>query len=522
MENNWNQIGAPLSPKLLYGSVLAIGAALLGVVVYRLWFHPLAGVPGPFLQRISGLPRIWQCRRGNRHICEIEAHRKYGSVVRLGPDSLSFDTLSALQTIHTKSANLFKGDEFYGLLDGGPEGGKSLQMTQDNEEHAARRKILDRMMPSRERVFLIINSLAKQFASTAWDEATENDSLLDINKVGSWYGFDVISTIAFGKPMDMLHSPEYRWLPKGLQYASTFLYWAGFARHLRLMQWFMGSKWPSRLGMVDAINAQRYQDLAESQVNKRVERMADEKGEGNNGPDDLFGRLIQANLYSDIDLRADSSLLIAAGSDALRLTIGATLFYWGRHPEAFAKAKHEVRSCVDDPDRITDATLSSLRYLRACLDETMRLTPPLAGSVPREVDQGGIVVDGIPVPAGMSVGTSSYAMHRNPAIFPRPDEFVPERWLERPIDPKTIAAFNPFLKGPRACPGKMIAYLAMHAALFHLIYKYDVVVNDDSTEHKKTMAKLGYIGTRGDEYAVHDCILGYAEGPMIELRPRIL
>ncbi|ETS75559.1 hypothetical protein PFICI_12503 [Pestalotiopsis fici W106-1] len=444
----------------------------------------------------------------------------YGSALVVGT-TLSFDTLSALQTIHTKSANLFKGDEFYGLLDGGPEGGQSLQMTQDNEEHAARRKVLDRMMPSRERAFRIINDLAKQFAAAAWNEANVNDGLLDINKAASWFGFDVISTIAFGKPLNMLHSPDFRWVPKCLQYASTFLYWAGFARSLQVMRWFMGSDWPSRLGMGDAVEAQRYQDLAESQVKQRADRMADEKALGN-GPEDLFGRLIQANLYSDIDLRADSSLLIAAGSDAVRLTIGATLFYWGRHPEAFEKAKQEIRSCVDDPDRVTDGLLSSLKYLRACLDETMRLTPPVASSVPREVDQGGIIVDGIPVPAGMSVGTSTYAMHRNPAIFPRPDEYVPERWLERPIDPKTIAAFNPFLKGPRACPGKMIAYLAMHAGLFHLVYNYDLVVRDEGIEHKRTMSKLGYTGIRGDEYPIHDCILGYAEGPMVELCPRAL
>ncbi len=53
---------------------------------------------------------------------------------------ISFNTLSGLQTIHAKSANVFKGDEFYGLLDGGPEGGKSIQMTQENEEHAKRRR----------------------------------------------------------------------------------------------------------------------------------------------------------------------------------------------------------------------------------------------------------------------------------------------------------------------------------------------------------------------------------------------
>lgn len=48
------------------------------LVVYRLFFHPLARIPGPLIQRISGVPRIWQCYIGNRYLREAEAHEKYG------------------------------------------------------------------------------------------------------------------------------------------------------------------------------------------------------------------------------------------------------------------------------------------------------------------------------------------------------------------------------------------------------------------------------------------------------------
>ncbi|KAK9783893.1 putative Cytochrome P450 [Seiridium cardinale] len=519
MDVNVEHLWRSLSIRIAVGGVVALAVTSLMLISYRLWFHPLAKVPGPFLQRISGLPRIWQCRNGNRHICEIEAHRKYGSVVRIGPDSLSFSTLSALQTIHAKSANVFKGDEFYGLLDGGAEGGQSIQMTQDSEAHAARRRVLDRMMPSRERAFHIINDLAQQFQTTTWELASGNGGLVDINKVASWYGFDVISTIAFGRSMRMLHSDEFRWLPKCLQDASVFLYWGGFARSLQLFRRLLGSSWPSRLRMRYVLQAQRYQDLAERQVSVRASRMDGEKATGSE-PDDIFGKLIKADLYSDIDLRADSSLLIAAGSDAVRFTIVATLYYWGRHADIYANVTREIRSIVADPEHITDATLSSLKYLRACIDETMRITPPKPSSVPREVNTGAIVVDGITIPAGMTVGTSTYALHRNPDIYPSPDKYRPERWLERPVDPRMLAAFNPFLKGPRACPGKMVAYLAMQAALFHLVYKYDILVKDAG--NGGPMVSPGDNGSRGDEFPFHDWVIGYADGSTIELRARAL
>jgi cytochrome P450 len=414
---------------------------------------------------------------------------------------------------------VFKGDEFYGLLDGGPEGGKSIQMTQDNEAHSTRRRVLDRMMPSREQAFRIINELAQQFASTTWENASRNGGLVDSNKAASWYGFDVISSIAFGQSMDMLRSAEFRWVPKCLQDASVFLYWAGFARSLWVFRRLLGTNWPSRLGMRHVLQAQRYQHFAETQVSKRAGRMDLEK-DSDSEPMDIFGKLIKANIYSDFDLRADSSLLIAAGSDAVRLTIAATLFYWGCYPDVFAKVTREIRSSTADPKGITDATLSSLKYLRACIDETMRLTPPKPSSVPREVNTGMIVVDGVTIPAGMTVGTSTYSLHRDPDIYPRPFEYRPERWLERPVDPRTLVAFNPFLKGPRACPGKMVAYLSMQAALFHLVYRYDVSV--EHVEPAKKMAPSVDRRIRDAEFPCEDWIIGYAKGPVIKLRLRSL
>ncbi|KAH8200980.1 hypothetical protein TruAng_004839 [Truncatella angustata] len=434
---------------------------------------------------------------------------------KLTGSTLSFDTLSALQTIHAKSANVFKGDEFYGLLDGGAEGGQSIQMTQDSESHAARRRVLDRMMPSREKSFHIINDLAQKFTSVVWEDAGRNGGLIDVNNAAAWYAFDVITTIAFGRSMDMLRYAKFRWVPMCLQDASLFLYWSGFARSLQFFRRLLGSRWPSRLGMRYVTNAQKYQNLAESQVNERAHRMDDEKA-GGNEPSDIFGKLIKADLYSEIDLRADSSLLIAAGSDAVRLTILATLFYWGSHPDALAKATEEIRSSAADPEHITDATLASLKYLRACIDETMRLTPPKPSSIPREVNAGSIVVDGVTVPAGMTLGTSTYALHRNPGIYPYPHEYRPERWLERPIDPRMIAAFSPFLKGPRACPGKMVAYHAIQAALFHIVYRYDLIVKESSSRNKR--ASLNREGTRGDEFFINDWIIGYADGLTVQLR----
>ena len=400
-------------------------------------------------------------------------------------------------------------------------------MTADNDAHAARRKVLNRAMPGREQTFRSLNQLAQEFAMLARSYCNDpmgaekgmKHSLIpiDINAVSSWYSFDVISCVAFGKSLDMLQSAEYRWVPGCLLSTSIFLYWAGYAPVVKFWRWFLGSSLPSVLHMQTAIDAQNYAQFAGEMVATRTKRMHEES-HASTKEDDIFQQLIKAKLYNEFDLRADSSLLIAAGSDAVRLTIAATIFYWLKNPPILDKAAKEIRSCVTSTEEITDSKLSSLRYLRACVDETMRLCPPKASSLPREVLRGGITIDGVHVPEGMTVGTSIYALHHDPDIYPDPFAYKPDRWLVRPQDRRMQAAFCPFLKGPRMCPGQTVSYFAIELALFHLVYRYDLRAAD----RKVTCGRQENVPEREDQYQFKDWILGYAEGPFIELKERCL
>jgi cytochrome P450 len=432
-----------------------------------------------------------------------------------------FNTLSSLQALHVKSANVFKGDEFYGLLDGGPAGGKSVQMIADNEAHSARRRLLDKALPPRDQVFQDINDLSQNLVDVIEEEAGVHDGVVDIARVTSWYSFDVISMIAFGQAFDMLHTNTWRWLPLCLQQMSAFLYAAGFASghipFLRFFQWFLRTSWPSRLGLTTAVQAQKYADLAAERVQDRGNRLKSEKGLAESGRKDIFGHLMEAKFHNSADLSSESSLLIAAGSDAVRFAVAATMFYLLQNADAKEKVTAEVRALEVGQERLNESKVSSLKYLRACIDEAMRLSPPKAGSIPRETGEGGIVIDGVFLPEGMSVGTSTYALHRDPEIYKQPYEYRPERWLERPHDPRLYAAFTPFMKGPRACPGKAVAYVAMQTALFHILREYDV---ENATEGNKSVAGLE-VGNgswrHGNDYPFNDWIIGYTKGPFVRI-----
>lgn len=116
--------------------------------------------------------------------------------------------------------------------------------------------------------------------------------------------------------------------------------------------------------------------------------------------------------------------------------------------------------------------LSSCRYLRACIDEAMRLAPPVGSVLWREVQDAGLNVDGHFIPCGSSLGTAIYTLHHNPDLYPRPFDYVPERWLEN-IVPGSQAAFNPFSIGPRSCVAKGVALQELQLAMATVLARFN-------------------------------------------------
>ena len=306
-----------------------------------------------------------------------------------------------------------------------------------------------------------------------------------------------------------------------LERTSVFLYAIAFEPHVKFWRWFLGTDLPSTLGIESAVETQRYAKCIGDLVADRKARLrlhTEEKSDDNEHSD-IFEYLYRAQLLTDEELQADSQLIFAAGSDAVRLTIAAVLFYLLKNPATLEKLSGEIRASVTSTAEISDAVLSNLKFLRACVDETLRLTPPKAASIPREVGKGGITIDGVHVPEGMSVGVSLYSLHRDPEIYPEPYAFRPERWLKMEDDYRMRAALGPLLRGPRMCPGGTIAYFAVQLALFHLLHRNDVKLAPGGKSGGGDQS-LPRLRQRHDEYQMNDWIIGFADGPVIQLRER--
>lgn len=213
---------------------------------------------------------------------------------------------------------------------------------------------------------------------------------------------------------------------------------------------------------------------------------------------DIFSYLLTATDIksneglSQPELWSEAGTLIVAGADTTSTCLASTFYYLTR-PEnktCLGRLTQEVRSAFpgEDIEQIRSGPiLNQCLYLRACIDEALRMSPPVPALLPREVLQGGMDIDGYHVPEGVDVGVSCYALHHNEEYFESSFNYKPHRWLEasevidilskEDWDNRLLVqqqAFQPFLLGPRVCLGKNMAYMEMLSILARAVWMFDI------------------------------------------------
>ena len=311
-------------------------------------------------------------------------------------------------------------------------------------------------------------------------------------------------------------------------------YYIGYLPFISLIRPLMGTLVQDYIGGQSAADSLKYTNVANARLAERIELENQMKAVGEApARKDTFHYLLNSkdpvtgDKLTKEELQADSALVIAAGADGVGLTLSATVFYLIRNPTTLSKLTNEIRSTFENVADIQNPKLGSLPYLAACLNETLRLCPPKPSTAPREVLSGGIEIDGEHIPKGVTVGTPVYVLHHDETIYPQPWSYRPERWM---VDEKAgvttesvanaRAALCPFLIGPMNCIGKNMAYFALKVSLAQLLFRYDirkageVMVGGGASDLEEGRH-------REDEYQMTDYIVGFRDGPMIELRAKI-
>lgn len=395
------------------------------------------------------LPYVHRLINGKWVDWTIALHEKYGEVVRIHPDELSFVSPSAWQDIFGGRPQLPKPK--IGVIRTG-NGVPSVATTDNFEDHARQRRIIGNALSERalrEQEY-VLKSYTDLLIQRLHEDAIENqDGKTATTDIGRWYTyttFDTIGDLELGQSFHSLdNKEEHPWVSaifNGLKFGMLLTIFHHFP--LLKAEWILPKivQEKAREHFVWAshrIEERLQQDTQRPDFMKYILDFGGEKG------------------MSREELDFNATFLILAGSDTSATTCTSVTWFLVKNPSKLEKLKQEVRSSFKSLDEITVASASQLPYLHAVIKEALRLHPTGPISVPREVDRPGTTICGHPVPVGVHVGIPQKTASRYPANFVEPLLYQPERWL-KDADPKFDAdrkdASEPFMVGPRACLGK--------------------------------------------------------------------
>jgi cytochrome P450 len=230
------------------------------------------------------------------------------------------------------------------------------------------------------------------------------------------------------------------------------------------------------------------------------------------------------------DLLSEANLLIMAGSDTTSITISALFFYLTHNRRVYLKLVNEVRATFASPEDIVHGPklLTDCKYLRACLDETLRPAPAGPSELPREVLLGGTTIEGEHYPAGVIVGTPTWAMGRNEEQYGDAYTFRPERFIvsdeldslntEEEVR-KLKRGLHTFLKGPGDCVGQKLAMLQMCIVVARTLWRMDVRLAP-GTDVGAGSESLGWGLRDHRQYVLADAYISLHERPVVQTRVR--
>jgi cytochrome P450 len=184
--------------------------------------------------------------------------------------------------------------------------------------------------------------------------------------------------------------------------------------------------------------------------------------QASNERDDILSLLIAARLddgstMTDDELCDELQTLIFAGHETVAIATAWALYFIHREPHIHRGLQAELEPLGRMPD---PEFLAQLPYLSAICDEALRLHPSVTG-VPRKLIQP-LSLQGYDLPPGVAVFPAISTAHLNPAVYPDPFRFRPDRFLERKYTP---FEYLPFGGGGRRCVGAAFALYEMKIVL---------------------------------------------------------
>ncbi|KAK5865791.1 hypothetical protein PBY51_020033 [Eleginops maclovinus] len=177
---------------------------------------------------------------------------------------------------------------------------------------------------------------------------------------------------------------------------------------------------------------------------------------------------------SDHEILSQAMIFLFAGYETSSSSLSFLAYNLARNPHVMKQLQEEVDSTFPNKGPVEYQALMEMEYLDSAINESLRLYP-IAPRLER-VAKATVEINGLVIPKDMIVMVPTWPLHRDPGLWPEPEEFKPERFSKENkgnIDPYT---YMPFGAGPRNCIGMRFALVMMKLAMVEILQRYNFTV----------------------------------------------
>ncbi|OAP60359.1 hypothetical protein AYL99_05361 [Fonsecaea erecta] len=443
---------------LLYLLPYILLVGVLVSVLQRLR-SPISKLPGPWYTAWTSLVLQYREFTHGRRLYIHALHQRYGPVVRLSPHEVSFATADAAKEIYMSGGSGYDKTPFYSLFT--QFGTRTLFSTLPRAEHSyMKRYLADRYANTSIMKPDVLNGIvqhARDFVNKCLAQCHGSDGFADIYVSLHCFALDGVTHQLFHPYGTHANRDE-----KDLRLMQELSYHDSLKSNVAIyyMPWLSG--------VVHALSPPKPAPLSNEYV-LRTSALPSPS------PFSLLAKLqAQAKATPTMAPRAvpaECKDHLAAGVD----TTGDALCFLMHHLSLPRPASQRIQDRLRQELAENSAAavpFDQLPYLDAVVKEGLRCFPPIPMSMPRYVPAGGSVIEGHFIPEGTIVSCQAYTLHKDPAVFPQPLEFLPERWLDKAGEAERNRLFFAFSSGGRGCLGRHLAIAEMKLLLREVYSQY--------------------------------------------------
>lgn len=457
----------------------------VALVVYRLYFHPLAGFPG---RKLAAATRWYEfyfdCVKGDggQYMWEVERmHEEYGPIIRVTPNEIKIKDIEYYDSLYSISQPRDK----YGpsaKMAGTP---LSAFGTEPHALHKIRRAPLNPFFSKRAvaalqpRIEEIIEDLCNGLRGCMLRK-----EVVELRPAFLSLAIDVVFRYSFGYSLGALKKPDFspQWndaIEGTAESAPLTKQMSGIVQYLQKLPLPIIRFLHPNLGRLLGLRLILRQQIAS--IIRQYENGVLPAKDPSSSERTIFHAVMESDLptseKSEERLTDEAFAFIGAGTETTKQTLNGAFYYLLTNPDKLARLRGELVRAIPDAAVCPPLyVLEGAGYLSAVVKETLRITTSVTSRLPLVAPTQELRYGRWHIPAGTPVSMDFRSTMISPAHFPSPLVFTPERWLVEGEKPDKY--LMPFSRGTRGCLGQNLALAEITLTLALLFRRFEFTLHD--------------------------------------------